>query len=634
MHLRAKIVVILCSVVALYAVSDHVIQRLTVTRGFSDLERQEAVNGLRRVTAAIEEQVAQLDELCVIRSAWDATYEFVADGDRSYVDSNLGETSLRKERLDLLFVCDLEGRVVWGDVRAPGSFEPIGLKRFPSQRLAPSHPLLAGERGLRPRGVMITERGPLLACARPILTSEGRGPARGTLILGRFLAGAVMEEIRHQTGVSFDRWALEGGELPPAERAVLDDVTASVEPVVREHGRETLHVYTEVADVRSQPSLLLRANVPRDITRAGAVSVRYALISTVAAGLLMLLVLLGLIQRAVLGPILKLTRHAVAIGKSDDLSASLDMQRPDEIGVLANEFDTMTAKLAASRAAVIQSARSAGMSEIAVGILHNVGNVLNSVNVSAALIGRNARDLGVNELEDIAETLAEHAQGLERFVGQDPRGKHLQPYLSAISRNMRDAQCKLTGEVANLTNGIEHIRELINSQQEYASRSRLVAPTALDDRMEEALAISTRALATDDGLEVVREYDRVPAVLVDKHKLLEILVNLVQNARQAMAAAGADPPRLTLRIRTKGRDRVCLEVADNGVGIPPEDQVRIFNHGFTTRSDGHGFGLHSAANAAAEMGGTLRATSDGPGRGASFVLELPLEVETATAATR
>ena len=102
-----------------------------------------------------------------------------------------------------------------------------------------------------------------------------------------------------------------------------------------------------------------------------------------------------------------------------------------------------------------------------------------------------------------------------------------------------------------------------------------------------------------------------------------MLVNLFKNARESMAEAGVRG-RLCIRVRRNGK-RLCLEVEDNGVGIARENLARIFNHGFTTKRGGHGFGLHASANAATEMSGHLSAASAGQGRGATFTLDLPLE---------
>ncbi len=119
----------------------------------------------------------------------------------------------------------------------------------------------------------------------------------------------------------------------------------------------------------------------------------------------------------------------------------------------------------------------------------------------------------------------------------------------------------------------------------------------------------------------------VPQVTVDKHKALQILVNLLRNAKHAMDEFETSEKRLTLRIRQQDDSIVALSVIDTGCGIPPENLTRIFSHGFTTRRDGHGFGLHSAALAAQQMGGRLLAHSDGPGRGATFTFELPLAAQ-------
>jgi C4-dicarboxylate-specific signal transduction histidine kinase len=125
---------------------------------------------------------------------------------------------------------------------------------------------------------------------------------------------------------------------------------------------------------------------------------------------------------------------------------------------------------------------------------------------------------------------------------------------------------------------------------------------------------------------VERDFEPLPAILVEKHNVLQILLNLLRNAKQAMEEAQAAPDRrIRLRIRKLDGGRLSLAVEDNGVGIAPENLTRIFRHGFTTKADGHGFGLHSAALAAGQMGGSLRAESEGPGRGATFTLELPLK---------
>jgi signal transduction histidine kinase len=159
-------------------------------------------------------------------------------------------------------------------------------------------------------------------------------------------------------------------------------------------------------------------------------------------------------------------------------------------------------------------------------------------------------------------------------------------------------------------------------QQTYASFGGVKEMIDVVHLVEDSLRINAGALSRDE-VEVVREFESVPILNVEKHKILQILVNLLRNAKYACDESGRADKRLTLRV-ANGEGRIRISVIDNGVGIPPENLTRIFNHGFTTRKDGHGFGLHSSALAAKEMGGSLTVHSDGPGQGASFTLELPL----------
>lgn len=652
--LTSKLVPILFAVVALYALSDYAIQRVTITRSFQALEQAEARRDLDRVVEAIRDEEEQLDRYCLGRATTDDTCAFVVGTSwpgpfplffppllqraRHVRESQFGETSFERDQIDLLYVCDPSGRVCFSHVRAAVPGEPATLRDFPKDRLGPHHPLLArgtieetldarGRKTTRRKeswkGIFVTERGPMLVSARPIVDAHGAGPVRGTVIAGRFLDRRLVQVLSSRTKVLFQVWPLRSANLPAEEHDAMDLLSASAwNPLVREVNDHLLHVYVTAPDFREVPALLIRADLDRRVSAMGGEAVRYALLSTVTVGLLMLLVLIAIVQRTVLQPIRTLTHKAVAIGRGEEVELGSDLRRRDEIGILSREFGHMLAKLSESRAALVRTARAAGMSEIATGILHNVGNVLNSVNVSASMVGRQVRGLCVDDLEALSRVLAEHASDLASFVAADERGRHLQPFVDALAREMRSAQLGIDEELGALTRGVEHIRELINSQQGYAGRGGMTEPLDVEAQLEEALGISEKALAPDPSLEIVRDYAPIGTVLADRHKLLEILVNLVQNARQAMNQHASPVRRITLSTRDRG-ERVRIEVRDSGPGIAPENLLRIFNLGFTTRADGHGVGLHASANAAKEMSGRLSVESEGLGRGAAFTLDLP-----------
>jgi signal transduction histidine kinase len=415
---------------------------------------------------------------------------------------------------------------------------------------------------------------------------------------------------------------------------VLEEVTASAEPVVHEADTKWLHAWTTFADTKQAPSLLIRTDMAREITAYGARSVRYTLISTVAAGFLIMLVLLYLLQRTVLRPLATVTQHAVEIGKNDETLHKLDLHRGDEIGILSREFDRMMEKLSESRAAVVKAARAAGMSEIATAVLHNVGNVLNSVNISATIVAQKSGSSSAEDLRLAMKAVEESAGGLAAFLKNDPRGEHLQPLLTSLAEQMASEQAAIREEAHTLSQGIEHIQELVRSQQRHAGRAGVLETTDPCDPIEAALSMVVRPGEGVKPMQIVREYEDLPRCTVDRHRLTEILVNLFQNAREAMLESPTSQGRLTLRLRRPSPGRLRLEVEDDGAGILPENLERAFTHGFTTKKDGHGFGLHASANAAREMGGSLLARSQGAGCGATFVLELPVRESPRVLATR
>ncbi len=273
---------------------------------------------------------------------------------------------------------------------------------------------------------------------------------------------------------------------------------------------------------------------------------------------------------------------------------------------------------------LVDVSRQAGMAEIATGVLHNVGNALNSVNISASLIAEGLRKQRVSGLARAATLLQEHSADLASFLTTDPRGQQLPAYLQTLSKGQREEQEALLSEASSLTSGIEHIKSIISTQQKHARTVGAVESLSVPQLIDEAMrlhAISFERL----NIAVERDYGDVPPIVADRHKLLQILLNLMTNARHALVSGDQQEKRLRIRVRlSPDGGQLLVEVSDNGMGIAPEHLPRIFTQGFTTKKEGHGFGLHISALAAMEMKGRLTCTSQGLGQGATFTLELPL----------
>ncbi len=278
-------------------------------------------------------------------------------------------------------------------------------------------------------------------------------------------------------------------------------------------------------------------------------------------------------------------------------------------------------ELEAAHKELLQASRRAGMAEVATGVLHNVGNVLNSVNVASTCLTDIVRKSKLTRLSQVATMLRENEADLAGFLQNDPKGRHIPGYLKDLSAQLVTEQSQVLEELKHLQKNIGHIKDIVFMQQSYANVSGVLETLPITELVEDALRINSSNLARQD-VRVQTDFEGSPSATVDKHKVLQILVNLVRNAQQACEDSGRADKELTLRVRA-ANEHVSIIVTDNGVGIPPENLTRIFSHGFTTRKNGHGFGLHSGALAAQEMGGSVRAESQGTGRGATFTLELP-----------
>ena len=286
------------------------------------------------------------------------------------------------------------------------------------------------------------------------------------------------------------------------------------------------------------------------------------------------------------------------------------------------EHKVAETELAALHKQLLDASHKAGMAEIATNVLHNVGNVLNSVNISASLVVESAKQSKASSLARVVGLLQEHAHDLGEFITNDSRGKHVPAHLAQLAEHLLAEQETNARELASLQRNIEHIKEIVAMQQNYARFGGVKEMINVVSLVEDSLRLNEDALGRH-RVEVIREFETVPLMNVERHKVVQILVNLLRNAKHACQDSERADKRLTVRV-ANGSDRIRISVIDNGVGIPPENLTRIFNHGFTTRRDGHGFGLHSGALAAKEMGGSLTVHSDGPGQGAAFTLELPL----------
>jgi sensor domain CHASE-containing protein len=634
MSIRSRILLSLLTVVALYAATAYGIQSRILLPSFEDLEAEQGHRNLARTVEAIQKDVDTLDSFCHDWAAWDDTFRFVADHDDAYVRANLQVSAYENGNFDLVRVQSLDGGVPFNSFRHPDEGYALRtLRDFPDAAWPQGHPLLAStdpEVGVT--GLLSTEAGTMLVSSRPIVDSLKTEPMRGWLVMGLLLSPGRVQQLRDQTRVALDVFPLGAADLsqgppaglPPAEQAAFARLSSGASDVLEPRSDTLLQGYTLLPDLRGRPALLVRADLPRAVMARGREALGFVLGSTLVTALLLLVVLFFLLRRTIIRPLAGLSAHVLAVGRSGDLARRMNSGRRDEFGLLSRAFDEMVGHLARTREELLERAHRDGKAEVAVSVLHNVGNVLNSVNVSLGALHAQVNEGTLADAPRLAATLASHATDLARFITEDERGRHLPAFLAAFSGSLAGDRERMLQELQALEAGVEHVRALVDGQQATAGVAAEPEPVDLAQQVEAALKLSP-PLPGAAEVEVVREFEALPPLVLPRHRLLEILVNLVRNARQALRDGGTPAPRLRVAVARAG-DRVRVTVTDNGPGIAPDTLARLFRQGFTTRRDGHGYGLHSSANAAHELGGTLTAHSDGPGAGARFVLELPLHL--------
>ncbi|WP_309895452.1 AAA family ATPase [Archangium sp.] len=296
---------------------------------------------------------------------------------------------------------------------------------------------------------------------------------------------------------------------------------------------------------------------------------------------------------------------------------------------LERRVEERTRELKQAQARLVDSARAAGMAEVAGNVLHNVGNVLTSAVINLQTMSETMGTSRVGRLKQVTSLLEEHHEDLADFLTRDERGTQLLHYLSALGDELLREHQGRQDTLDVMAKHLEHIRVIIQVQQRPYTRSTVLPEECdLSQLVSDALSVQLPSLQRH-GITVTQELSPLSGVWLDKHKVLQILVNLISNARNALEPL-PEGRHLHVRLATHG-NTARLQVVDNGMGIAPELREQLFSQGFTTREGGHGLGLHSSALAAKLLGGSLTLESEGPGKGATATLELPLKGTGATA---
>jgi two-component system, NtrC family, sensor kinase len=606
MNIRTKMISLLALLFAVLIVLEIGVQKQVLMPSFAELEREDAETSMKRIGYALDMTLESLELSAADWGNWADVYQFVQSPNAAFVTANITPVAMKQLKVNAMLIVDLNGRYVLASAKNLDTGEPMDLDLAARKALPADFPWLTNlQQGKSARGLLRTDRGVMMIAAAPVLDGSGGGKPLGMVIMGRLLTAGQVHMI---------------GAQAQATLAMLDRSPGTEEEVTETEA--ATQVRKPFVDIYGKPVMSFRVDVPRRITERGHGAVTYASLYLIGAAVTVLILLVVALNRIVLEPLARVTRHAVAVGDGADLTTRLNIPGQDEIARLAREFDRMVERVADSRRQLVDQSFHAGFAELAKGVLHNLGNAMTPLGVRVSKLGDRLRDAPLSHVEQALAELGDQSVNVARRAD-------MQEFLNLACRELaatiKEAQSDLDVVQRQATIVQTALTELMRSTR----NAHVVESVRLPDLVAQTLEIvpdNCRQRLVVDADESLR---KVGAVQVARTVLRLILQNLIINAADSVRDAGRDKGVLRFAaeiVRDDGSEQLHLQCKDDGVGIAADNLQRVFDKGFSTKSreTNYGIGLHWCANAIAALGGRIWAASDGPGLGASMHLMLPL----------
>jgi signal transduction histidine kinase len=618
MRVRAKVTILLALLFAALIAAQWAIQQRLILPRFVELERDSARTDMQRVVLALGREQQSLNAQAADWGNWQELWKYTRGHNPAFAQASLTDISFRTAKIDYMAVIASDGRYLWNHGPYDESGRALALHLNGDDQLEPAW-MQALASGQAVSGLIATDRGVLVASGAPILDGFGHGPARGLVIMGRLLNRPELLRLGNQAQVVLDMrpWGKDRASDARLQRTLATDAGRLTET------DSATRIERAFANLSGTPLLTFGINVPRTISHRGAEAVQYSTRLLGVAACIALAALLYLLGRIVLSPLASVTDHAQRIAASDDLAARLDYVRRDELGTLARTFDDMMERLARSRRELIDRSFESGAAENASGILHNLGNAMTPLSVNVSSLQQQLAALPVGDLRLALEELhsgnpdSERRADLEQFV---------QLAAAELMHALNLASDKL-GNIVEQT----RVMQAVLAEQRRHQRSEPVrqsmTPAELIARGLQQIAPAHRERLDVD---LSPSLAAIGALSLPCTTLGMVVQNLAQNAAESAAQAGLARVRLRFEadcITLDGRQMLRMVVSDDAAGIPAELLPRLFQKGYSTKSEAtnSGLGLHWCANTLHALGGRISAHSEGAGCGARFEILVPLQ---------
>jgi two-component system NtrC family sensor kinase len=617
MKIRWKVTALIAALFAVLGIAEIFVAKTVLMRSFADLEHSDAETAMRRTNYALDQALDQLVLSATGWGNWTDAYRFAEDHNKTFVQENITVVGLKQLNVNELVIVDLTGKVLTSAAMDLRSTKAFDLDFVADGALVADFPWRANLGTTRTtKGLLRTRHGVLMISAAPILDGFGEGPPRGMVLMGRLLTPAEIKHLGAQVQVDL---SLIAPSTSPVANGLIDT-------------DQVAQIYHTFADIYGSPIMTLRIDIPRKITERGELAVTYASAYLAAAAVIVLVLLVFILNRVILDPLARVTRHAVALGEAKDLTTRLDFKGSDEISVLAREFDHMVARLAESRSRLVDQSFHAGFAELAKGVLHNLGNAMTPIGVRlSGLRGR----LHAAPADDAEVGLEELARG-----GVDPtRRADLEEFMRLACAELASVVKTAREDVEVMTRQTAIVQSALSEQMRATRNENVVEYVRLPELLAQSLEVVPDAARSFLLVESDQSLKAAGTLRLPRTILRLVLQNLIINAADSVRDSGQLRGKLIVAadiVQSEDAVKLLLRVSDNGVGIRADGLERIFEKGFSTKSKetNYGIGLHWCANSVGALGGRIWATSDGLGRGASIHILLPLAADDCVSVVR
>ena len=618
LSLQKKVSATLVLGIAAFVISSLIILRAVIAPAFDELEISAARKDLIRSERAILNDAENLAAISADWALWDDIYYYLGGENPAFSESNLERPTLTNLGLDLMALYTADQALNWAamivdsaerDIESLGILDPDSLEF--QQLTSPDN----GIRGMA--GVVATSLGPMLISARPVLRSDDTGPSTGTLIMGQFLNQTRLERLRERTEVVMhwhDIDEFSSFHAAVDSNDVLDGKIAHIS------NKGTVSSFKVMSDIFGKQLLVLSSDTPRNISVLSAQTINVSLLYFGMAGLLLTALVWLLLRGTILRPIQMLAGHLDKIRKSGDLTENLELERGDEIGALADQFDQLTNEVHEARKALLDQSFKAGKADTAAEVLHNIRNAMTPM-ING--VERLTKSCSAGDSIRIAQVTAELA---------DPncppeRAEKLLQYVDVSFQRLAEVMHGAADDLKLVSSQARQIESIVSDQERFAN----VLPVAEDIPVSEVVSEATHVIPKEQqpvvDIEVAEDLQRYK---VHAHRvgLLQVMGNLILNAYESIQRDDKSSGEISLSAKADVLDdkpMIRVTIRDNGRGFSDAIEPRLFERGFTSKANGktNGLGLHWCANAVASMGGRIFAESQGAGMGAEFHVLLP-----------